>query len=99
MAWEHRTEERKKKLESLRELITRACELVVAGEDGLTKVSLWGGPQSGDFSNDTAIDAARLTETIIGIAAANQLFAALGQPVAGYESVTVLAALQRISSP
>lgn len=99
MAFEHRSDERKKKLEELRSITTRTCELVAAAQDGLTRIGLWGGPQAGDFSDTEAVDTARLTETLIGIAAATQLFAVLNQPVTGYETVTVLQALQRISTP
>ena len=99
MAFEHRREERKKKLEESRSITTRSCELVAAAQDGLARIALWGGPQAGDFSDDPEIDAARLTETLIGIAAAQQLFGTLNQEVTGYPGVTVIQALQRISSP
>lgn len=98
MAFEHRATERKAKLEQLRVLARRIIEDAAAAQIAIQQVTLWGGPQAEDFNGDNAENAAaRLTETVVGLSAANMMFAELDQTVGEY-SVTVGEALKRIAA-
>jgi len=98
MAFEHRQVERKAKLDELRRLAKRILEDASAAKMALDQIALWGGPQAEDFNGDSPDNAAaRLSETIIGLTAANMMFDQLEQPVGDF-NVTVGEALKRIAA-
>lgn len=99
MAFEHRITERKSSEQELRRFAKQLIELAAAAQIATGQIALWGGPQAEDFNGDAeASAAARLTETIVGLDAANMLFASLDTPVGDY-GVTVKQALLRIAAP
>jgi hypothetical protein len=99
MAFEHRITERKTAEQELRRFAKQLIELAAAAQIATGQIMLWGGPQEEDFNGDAPENTApRLTETIVGLDAANMLFASLDAPVGNY-GVTVKQALLRIAAP
>lgn len=98
MAFEHRATERRKAESELQRFSKQLVELYAASRIATGQIALWGGPQVEDFNGDAPENAAaRLSETIIGLQAADMLYAVMAQPV-GEFGVTVEQALLRIAS-
>jgi len=98
MAFEHRITERKASEAELRRAAKQIMELAGVAQLHMERIIAYGGPQAEDFNGDNEANAAaRLTETIIGLDAAQMMFAMLGQQVGEY-GVTVKTALLRIAA-